>query len=402
MAFDFKTATPATLTTAGFLFGATSQSASSPSIFTTAFTGTGSLVCATSPTLTTPTLGVATATSINKMAITAPATSSTLAVADGKTATFSNTITFAGTDSTTMTFPATTTTVAGLGIAQTFTQNQTISEVAGGSALTLTGATQTASNPVLNATQTWNNSGVTFTGWKLNVTDGASAAASILLDLQVGSSSVWKTDKSGFTTGGNSSGFNLGGGVAVVDPAGKVIVGGSYPIGWANGAATKGGTLDTILTRAAAATLQHGAADAASPVAQTIQVQSSNSTNNNGANWTFVGSKSAGSGTSGSIIFKAGATGAASGTTNTTVTALTITPATTNNTNVGYPSVVIGAGAALATNATDGFIYVPTCAGTPTGTPTSQTGSVPIVYDTTNNKIAVYNGGAWKQTAALT
>lgn len=55
--------------------------------------------------LTTPTIGVATATSVNKMAITAPATSSTLAVADGKTLTASNTLTLAGTDSTTMTFP---------------------------------------------------------------------------------------------------------------------------------------------------------------------------------------------------------------------------------------------------------------------------------------------------------
>jgi hypothetical protein len=47
------------------------------------------------------TLGAATATSVNKMAITAPATSSTLAVADGKTATINNTITLTGTDSAT-------------------------------------------------------------------------------------------------------------------------------------------------------------------------------------------------------------------------------------------------------------------------------------------------------------
>lgn len=59
----------------------------------------------TNKTLVAPVLGAATATSINKMAVTAPATSSTLAVADGKTLTASNTITLAGTDSTTMTFP---------------------------------------------------------------------------------------------------------------------------------------------------------------------------------------------------------------------------------------------------------------------------------------------------------
>lgn len=73
----------------------------------TANTGTGSVVRATSPTLVTPTLGVATATSINKMAITAPASSSTLAVADGKTATISNTLTLAGTDATVITFQGT-------------------------------------------------------------------------------------------------------------------------------------------------------------------------------------------------------------------------------------------------------------------------------------------------------
>lgn len=56
---------------------------------------------------------------------------------------------------------------------------------------------------------------------------------------------------------------------------------------------------------------------------------------------------------------------------------------------------------ALATNATGGFLYVRTCAGTPTGVPTARAGAVPLVYDTTNNKLAVYNG-AWKQTAALT
>lgn len=56
----------------------------------------------------------------------------------------------------------------------------------------------------------------------------------------------------------------------------------------------------------------------------------------------------------------------------------------------------------LATGATARFLYIPTCAGTPTGAPTARTGYVPIVYDRTNNKIAVYNGGVWKQTAALT
>ena len=69
-------------------------------------TGSGSLVFATSPTLVTPTLGVAAATSINKVAITAPATSATLTIADGKTLTVSNTLTFTGTDSSSVAFGA--------------------------------------------------------------------------------------------------------------------------------------------------------------------------------------------------------------------------------------------------------------------------------------------------------
>lgn len=52
-------------------------------------TGSGALVFANTPTLVTPVLGVATATSINKVALTAPATGATLTLADGSTLTVS-------------------------------------------------------------------------------------------------------------------------------------------------------------------------------------------------------------------------------------------------------------------------------------------------------------------------
>jgi hypothetical protein len=67
-------------------------------------TGSGALVFATSPALTTPTLGVASATSINKLTITAPATSATLTVANSKTLSVSNTLTFTGTDASSVAF----------------------------------------------------------------------------------------------------------------------------------------------------------------------------------------------------------------------------------------------------------------------------------------------------------
>jgi hypothetical protein len=101
-------------------------------------TGSGVLVFATSPTLTTPTIGVATATSVNKVAITAPATSATLTISDGKTLAATESITLTGTDSTIMTFPSTSATIARTDAAQTFTGTQTFGAVA------LTGAATTS------------------------------------------------------------------------------------------------------------------------------------------------------------------------------------------------------------------------------------------------------------------
>lgn len=51
---------------------------------------------------------------------------------------------------------------------------------------------------------------------------------------------------------------------------------------------------------------------------------------------------------------------------------------------------------ALSTSATDGFTYLPSCAGAPSGTPTTYTGMVPMVVDTTNSSIEFYIGGTWK------
>jgi len=55
----------------------------------------------------------------------------------------------------------------------------------------------------LTVTQTWNSSAVAFTGIKENITDTASDASSLLIDLQVGSQSKFKVNKVGDTTLGN-------------------------------------------------------------------------------------------------------------------------------------------------------------------------------------------------------
>lgn len=66
--------------------------------------------------------------------------------------------------------------------------------------LTLSSGTITTSQPILDLSQTWNASGVTFTGLKFNATSTASASASLLLDLQVGGTSKFKVDKTGAGT----------------------------------------------------------------------------------------------------------------------------------------------------------------------------------------------------------
>lgn len=65
--------------------------------------------------------------------------------------------------------------------------------------LTLSSGSLTASAPIA-LSQTWNSSGVTFTGLKFNATATASAAASLLVDFQAGGSSKFKIRKDGVTT----------------------------------------------------------------------------------------------------------------------------------------------------------------------------------------------------------
>ena len=66
----------------------------------------------------------------------------------------------------------------------------------------------------------------------------------------------------------------------------------------------------------------------------------------------------------------------------------------TNRFRVDNKANVIAGAAALATNVTDGFIYALSMAGAPSGTPTTYTGMVPVVIDTTNKQAdGVYRRG---------
>jgi hypothetical protein len=142
-----------------------------------------------------------TATSINKMAITAPATSSTLAIADGKTHTVNNSIALSGTDSTTMTFPTTSATIARTDAAQTFTGAQTFSSQPILSSLTASQAVATdASKGLVSVANTGTGNNVlatspTFSATNdssvfLNCTTGSGAYAGVMASFTTETTSV--------------------------------------------------------------------------------------------------------------------------------------------------------------------------------------------------------------------
>jgi hypothetical protein len=129
---------------------------------------------------------------------------------------------------------------------------------------------------IYDLSDTWNASGTTFTAIKMNVTDTASAAASLLMDLQVGGTSRFSVAKGGIVTlpqggggapalqvtgGGGNSGFgSVNGYDWFYSRAGSSMASfgfnrfcvGSGNITWAS---SPGGTADILLTRDAANTL---------------------------------------------------------------------------------------------------------------------------------------------------
>jgi hypothetical protein len=168
-------------------------------------------------------------------------------------------------------------------------------------AATLTGQSLTGSQntSVLNLVTTWNTSG-TVTAIKLNVTDTASNAASLLLDLQKGGTSVFKVDKAGaITTTGVS--LTLGTG-ATINFASylNLTLSGSNKFGIGGSVNTSYQTLRTsgassylelngnvALLGSASTTLQLGADHATTPTAQTIKAH--NVTTGSGADLILQG-----------------------------------------------------------------------------------------------------------------
>jgi hypothetical protein len=256
---------------------------------------------------------------------------------------------------------------------------------------TLTGQTITASAPVLDASQTWNNGAVTFTGLKFNATDTASAAASLLMDLQVGGISQFQITKAGRINGPSGANVNINGAVEIFTSQVRI-------------ASTLQFFTDTILTRRGAANLRFGAADAAAPVAQTLSVQSvvAGTTNTAGADFTITGSQGTGTGAGGSIIFQV----APAGTTGTVQNALSplleMTSARdilwynsfTNNSNYERLQLTFSGGA---------YRFITQAAGTGTTRnlvfQASGGGAVNIQGGTASSSIRIYTGGASERWA---
>ena len=226
----------------------------------------------------------------------------------------------------------------GLSGKATITQGTANTGVLASTGYSLTGSDQTN---MIDLAGTWNTSGVP-TAIKLNITNTASGIGSKLIDLQIGGNTclAWVP-----APAANAPNLILAPGTSA-----------NTPIDIGSAVATQ------------AIRMYGGTSFSTGPCLQFWPTGSS-----------FQGMYfDAGNATGANILFRSSPSG---------TVALTITQ--------GVGNVVFGS-AAIATNATDGFIYIPTCAGTPTGTPTGFTGRVPMVVDTSGVKIWFYIGGAWK------
>ena len=119
-----------------------------------------------------------------------------------------------------------------------------------GSALTLTGGTVTASAPLIDASQTWNNGAVVFSGLRLNATNTASSASSMLLELQNNASTVFQVRANGAVIVPSGGEFAMINGVSIASNAFRAGASGSLV--FTSGTGGTQGSFDTILVRDAA------------------------------------------------------------------------------------------------------------------------------------------------------
>lgn len=303
-----------------------------------------------SQTLVTPILGVAAATSVNKVTITAPATSAVLTIADGKTFTNSNTLTLTATDGSTLAIGTggtlgtaaytAATAYATLG-ANTFTALQTITQASANAGIvastgySLTGSDATNMLDFAGATNTSGNA-IIFKFAISNTAWGASGKFASWLAGASGTTEVFSVAKSGAVQSALGSAAacsfsfigdpNTGIYSAGADNL-QIITGGAPNLALdINGitamSATSpptnfflanncllafgvAGTKQAYLGPSTTAVLQQGQANAAVPVAQTLQAQGSRAgtdSNVGGANYTLSAGIGTGTGTLSALI----------------------------------------------------------------------------------------------------
>jgi len=167
------------------------------------------------------------------------------------------------------------------------------------------------------------------------VGDGTAAAPSVGFAASPGTGIYYPvSDTVGFATAGVFR--------ASINSAGRVLA------GMDTGMFAIGSSADTILTRGAAATLQVGAANSATPVAQTLKFQDATGTNANAAaTATIKCPGGTGTGTPGACVFQAPVGGSSGSTAHTPTDALKIIGAASG----GVPAVVLAATQSPASNA---------------------------------------------------
>lgn len=236
----------------------------------------GSVANPTSTPAITLSLGAITPTTVNGNTIATG--SGTLAIAAGKTATFSNTITIAGNDGATLN-------VGAGGTVGPFTIGST----------TISGGTST--------NFLYDNAGIAGETSALTTNGSTTLTIPAATTLTGPDGSTWSA-ATGITSAGRIN----------VSSSGVLLAANTGAYTLRNGA--------TIISSPASASLQLGTSDGAAPVPQTLRFQSGATLNTAGVNDTIIGSLSSGSGTSGDLLLQTGVKSGVSGTQATATTAM--------------------------------------------------------------------------------
>jgi hypothetical protein len=249
-------------------------------------------------------------------------------------------------------------------------------------AISLAVAQGTITDPAnaLTVSSTWNDAADTFVGASIDITDTASAAASLIQRWRVGGTTMGSITKTGQFLVGTATPVEMNGSLA---PGLQVSGTTAGPASasftrWVNGS----GAAFFIGGKSRGATIGAHAAVVDGEDLFLIIAEGSDGTGFQRA---------------ARLLFEAEgtiSTGVVPG--RMLIQTANVSGVMTDRLRVDSLGNVVVNNAAIATTATDGFLYVPTCAGTPTGVPTTYTGRAPIVVNTTNNKLYFYSGGAWR------